>query len=109
MSEINRIRKELRNEVQSEFMEGILKRVIEGLTPKERKVLGRLALSTDEIAKALNCKPHTISQVLCRIYSKFSETGIVDFKGRNKRATMIEAWRKIQEQYGVPLVSRQGS
>ena len=88
-------------------MDKILKSIINDLTPKERKVLDLVeeGLSTDGIAEALDCEPSTITQDLHRIYWKFGV--FFDFKGkRNKRATLIKAWRKIREQYEVKPVSQ---
>lgn len=95
MSEIDKIRSEIRDEI----MEGILKQVVKSLTPKELEVLDRLTLSDDEIAKALHCRPKGIPQVTHIIYGKFSITGIFDPQGTNKRGTMIAAWREIRDRY----------
>ena len=82
----------------------ILERILEGLTPKERKVLDLLELSNAEIAKALDCKSSTISQNLYIIYDKFGF--LINFKGRNKRAALILAWQKIRERNEVKPVSQ---
>jgi len=103
MTEIDKIRQEIRQEL----LKDILEHVIKSLTPKEGKVLDRLELSNAEIAKDLHCKPPTISQVLHVIYGKFGDSGIINFEGRNKRGTMISAWREIREQYEVKPVSEQ--
>lgn len=90
-----------------ELLKGITKRILEGLTPKEVKVLDLLRLSNKEIGKKLDCKPDSISQVLYILYDKFS--AVIDFKGSNKRATLIVEWQRIREQYRIKLVGEQDS
>lgn len=88
-----------------EILKGVMKRIIEGLTPKEVKVLDRLGSSNKDIAKELGGEPASISQVLYILYDKFS--AVVDFKGQNKRTTLALEWQNIREQYRIKLVAEQ--
>jgi len=85
-----------------EILKSITKRIVEDLTPKEVKVLDRLRLSNKGIAKELDCKPDSISQVLYILYDKFNP--IINFEGTNKRAALIVEWQRIREQYRIKLV-----
>lgn len=91
-----------------EFLKGITKRIIEGLTPKEVKVLDRLRLSNKEIANELGGKPGAISQVLNSLCSKFNP--IINFEGSPRKRTMLySAWQEIRKQYKIKLAGEQDS
>jgi len=88
-----------------EILKGIKKRIIEDLTTKEVKVLDRLRLTNKEIASELGGKPGAISQVLNSLYSKFNP--IINFEGKNKKATLIVEWQEIRKQYKIKLAGEQ--
>lgn len=89
-----------------ELLKRMTRRIMEGLTPKEVKVLDRLRLSTKEIAKELGDSPGTIAQVLNVLYGKFNP--IIDFDGTTKKVALMEEWQRLRRQYKFQLPGEQG-
>lgn len=84
-------------------IEELTKQIVKSLTPKQIRVLDRLGLSDAGIGEELHCDPRTISQDLNRIYGKFGDCGIINFKGRNKRSTLTEIWPEIRKRYQLEI------
>ena len=86
--------------IGKEILEGILKGVIANLTPKERKILDRCDLGNAQIAAELGCGEGTITVQLNRLYGKFGDTGIINFKGcPRKKSRLNSAWKEIRGRY----------